>query len=221
MWWRISLAAAVLAVAFAPRAAKADEATVAVGESIRDDDARFARPPAHAVAVDDVVPPPANPAPEPYRAPVRLTVGPVGVTTGNDLGLGLGVSADFGTGTVGVRLGAAWVRGEGSTESPSGAPLGSSLGQYTGELTVDLHKRGPLHPVFGLGFGLVHIDGPLGSGSAGVGTARFGVEYALTVEDADVRLGAGVTGVLPGPADRELGDLRGYALVGAGVSIGF
>jgi hypothetical protein len=202
---------------FASRAARADEARVTVG----DDDDRFARPPARAVAVDEDPPPVIRPSPELYRSPVRLTVGPVGVTTGSDLALGLGVAADFGTGTVGVRLGAAWVRGEGSATSVTNAPLGSSLGQYTGELTIDLHKRGALHPLFGLGFGLVHVDGPLGTGSAGVGTARFGVEYALGLEDADVRLGAGITGVLPGPADRELADLRGYAIVGAGVAVGF
>jgi hypothetical protein len=203
--------------------ALADEARVTVG--VVDD--RFAQPPPRAlpVAVDDsptARSPEAPPPPDPYRSPVRFQVGPAAVTTGRNLGLGLGVGADFGTGTVGVRLAAAWLRGDaraGDTNEPS--PLGSSLGQYTGELTIDLHKRGPLHPLFGLGFGLLHVDGPLGGGSTAIGTARLGVEYSLGLEDADVRLGAGVTGVLPGPTSQALADMHGYALAGAGVSIGF
>jgi hypothetical protein len=211
-----AVACVTLGLCLASRTARADEATVTVGE----DDEGFARPPARAVVAEV---PSVVATPEAYRSPVRFGVGPVGVTTGRDLGLGLGVSADFGTGVVGVRLAAAWLRGDASSSDPRtvGSPLGSSLGQYTGELTLDLHKRGPIHPVFGIGFGLVHIDGPLGSGNAGVGTARLGFEYALGLADADVRLGGGVTGVLPGPTDSALADLRGYGLVGAGVSIGF
>jgi hypothetical protein len=214
-------------VALAPSEASADEARVTVGSV----DDGFARPPPRPLVlavdprVDEDPPLPRFVAapPEVYRSPVRFQVGPAGVTTGRNLGLGLGVGADFGTGTVGVRLAAAWLRGDARAGDPSSmsSPLGSSLGQYTGELTVDLHKRGPLHPVFGLGFGLLHVDGPLGAGSAGIGTARLGVEYSLGLEDADVRLGAGVTGVLPGPAGQQLADMHGYALVGAGISIGF
>jgi hypothetical protein len=218
----------VLGVLFAvcglvPRRALADEARVSVGEL----DDRFARPPAWTEPPREPVPSyeapryVVAPPPEVYRSPVRLEVGPVAVTTGQNLGLGLGVGAAFGTGTVGVRLGAVWARGDAQAGEATPSPLGSSLGQYTGELTVDLHKRGSLHPVFGLGFGMLHIDGPGGSGNAGIGTARFGLEYALGLEDADVRLGGGVTGVLPGPADRELADVKAYALVGAGISVGF
>jgi hypothetical protein len=223
--WAIGFGACAV-TALAPRDVWADEARVTVGSV----DDGFARPPPRALVVatdsrpdDDppryVVAPP----PEVYRSPVRLEVGPAGVTTGRNLGLGLGVGADFGTGTVGVRLAAAWMRGDARSGDPGSvsSPLGSSLGQYTGELTVDLHKRGPLHPLFGLGFGLLHVDGPLGAGSAGIGTARLGVEYSLGLEDADVRLGAGVMGVLPGPAGQQLADMHGYALVAAGISIGF
>src|SRR4029077_8880441 len=106
-------------------------------------------------------------------------------TTGQNLGLGLGIAADFGTGSVGARVGAAWLR-TGETGDANHAPLGDSLGQYTGELTLDLHKRGPVHPVFGIGFGLAHVEKPGGGGSLGIGTARFGVEYALGLPDADV-----------------------------------
>ena len=59
------------------------------------------------------------------------------------------------------------------------------------------------------------------SGAIGIGTARLGLEYALAFEDADARIGAGITGVLPGPSDRDTQDVRAYALVGAHLSIGF
>jgi hypothetical protein len=99
--------------------------------------------------------------------------------------------------------------------------LGTGLGQYTGELTLDLHKIGPVHPVFGVGFGLAHVQNAAGGGNAGIGIARLGLEYSLGLEDADVRLGAGVTGVLAGPEDKEIENLRGYALIGAQIAIGF
>jgi hypothetical protein len=214
---------------FASWSARADEARVTVGPV----DDGFARPPPQApllvergtegATAPDLREGAALPPPEPYRSPFRLEVGPASVTTGRDLGLGVGVAGNFGTGTVGVRLAAAWLHGDARAGDPAttSSPLGSTLGQYTAELTIDMHKRGPLHPLFGMGFGLVHVDGPLGGATAGIGTARIGLEYSLGFEDADVRLGAGVTGVLPGPAGEQLADMHGYALVGAGVSIGF
>ena len=54
----------------------------------------------------------------------RLHLGPVAATTGRGLGPGLGVAADFGSGTLGFRLAAAWAHGEPSTASPS--PLGAA-----------------------------------------------------------------------------------------------
>jgi hypothetical protein len=146
----------------------------------------------------------------------------MGLTTGRGLGLGMGVAADFGRGAVGFRLAASWMRGEGSSSTayvPS--PLADGLSQYTGELTLDFHKRGPVHPVFGLGMGIAHVSRGDASGDIGIGTARFGIEYAMNLDDTDVRLGAGVTGVLPGPSDREVSDVHGYALVGASLAIGF
>lgn len=213
-------------IAMSPRIAHADDATVSVG-----DPDRFAEPPHRSgpvVVVDDdrdryeEPPPPAPESPEVYRSPVRLNVGPVGATSGRGLGLGLGVAADFGTGTVGARIAGAWTRGETTSDDPQQqGQLGTSLGQYTGELTIDLHKHGPLHPIFGVGFGLAHVGNAAGGGNAGIGIARLGVEYSLGLPDADVRLGAGVTGVLAGPEDKEVENLRGYAVVGAGVTIGF
>ncbi len=227
-----SMRATAFAVFFSllaiPASAHADSATVSVG-----DPDRFSAPP-HSdpviVARDDQRerdeerfedPPPSH---DIYRSPFRLNVGPVAATSGRGLGLGVGVAADFGTGTVGARIAGAWARGENSSDSQSPSnqgDLGTGLGQYTGELTLDFHKRGPVHPVFGVGFGLAHIQNAAGGGNAGIGIARLGVEYSLGLEDADVRLGAGVTGVLAGPEDKEVENLRGYALVGGQIAIGF
>lgn len=215
----------ILLLGSLPRVAHAGDATVSVG-----DPDGFAEPPPRSEPVvvreadDDrerfeETPPPD--APEAYRSPFRLNVGPVGVTSGRGLGLGLGVAADFGTGTVGARIAGAWTRGETASADAPQSELGTGLGQYTGELTLDLHKKGPVHPVFGVGFGLAHVANAQGGGNAGIGIARLGVEYSLGLTDADVRLGAGVTGVLAGPEDREVDNLRGYALVGAQVAIGF
>jgi hypothetical protein len=202
--------------------AHADPAEVSVGHT-----EEFAPPPpgkavaGEARAVDEDPAPP-RPAPaDAYRSPVRLEVGPVGVTAGRDLGIGLGTAIAFGSGTVGVRLAGAWLRDGVPEGAVTPAPLGSSIGQYTTELTIDFRKHGPLHPLFGLGFGVLHEGGPLGSGNAGIGVARAGLEYSLGLEEADVRLGAWVSGVLPGPASPQLADLHGYAMTGAAVSVGF
>jgi len=140
-------------------------------------------------------------------------------TTGRGLGPGLGVAADFGSGTLGFRLAAAWLHGEPSAASPS--PIGGSLAQYTGELTLDFARRGPLHPVLGIGFGYARVDSGLAAGGLGVGTARAALEYVLPLDDADVRFSAGVLGALPGPADSSVADLKGWALLGATIGVGF
>ncbi|MEO6572873.1 MAG: hypothetical protein ABIP89_03460 [Polyangiaceae bacterium] len=207
--------------------ARADEATVSVGDASLLE-GRYAEPPPDAPVVRteptyyDRSPYIADPPREVYRSPFRLSLGPAGVTSGRGLGLGLGLAADFGTGTVGARIAAAWMRGEEHDDLRAfDAPLGNGLAQYTGELTLDFHKRGPVHPVFGMGFGLAHVSKPSGSGNAGIGTVRLGIEYALGLEDADVRIGGGVTGVLSGPSEREVENLRGYAVIGGTLAIGF
>jgi hypothetical protein len=160
--------------------------------------------------------------PELRRSPFRLTLGPMGITTGKGFGFGVGLGADFGTGSVGGRLSASWLRGEGKNESGSSTPTGDSVGHYSGEITLDLHKRGPIHPVIGMGAGFLHVSRPdQQSGFAGMGTGRFAVEYALGLEDADVRVGASVTGGVVGPVDTEVKDLRAYALTGVHLAIGF
>lgn len=200
--------------------ARADDATVSVGQ-------RFAEPPeedppprAIAPIAVDGEPRYADPR-ELHRAPFRLQLGPQGITTGKGFGIGVGVGADFGTGSVGGRLAASWLRGEGTNGDGTSTPTGDSIGIYTGEVTLDLHKRGPIHPVIGMGVGLLHVSRPDASGVAGVGTGRLGLEYSLGLEDADVRIGASVTGGLIGPVDSDVKDLRAYALVGTHLAIGF
>jgi len=62
---------------------------------------------------------------------------------------------------------------------------------------------------------------PNGDMVAGIGTARLGFEYAFLFDDADVRLGAGITGVLPGPAPESARGSQGLRIAGATISIGF
>ncbi len=216
-FWIMSLLVSV-SLGFA-REASADDAVVTVGTP---NDGRFAQQPENQprgplVAEEN----PREPMrPELRRAAFRLQLGPTAITSGKGLGGGMQAAADFGSETVGGRLSAAWLRGEGHA-SDSSYPLGDSVGQYTGEITLDLHKRGPVHPVVGIGFGLSHVSRPTGSGNAGIGTGRLGIDYAVPVDDADVRIGVHATGVLTGPSDDEIKDLHGYALVSTLLSIGF
>jgi hypothetical protein len=161
--------------------------------------------------------------PEPYRAPVRFEFGPSGITTGRGFGYGVALGASFGKGTVGFRMSGTWMRGEArSSDTALSMPAtGESFGQYLGEMTLDLHKVGPIHPVVAPGFAFVHVGMPNQSGSAGVGTLRVGLEHSLNLEDADVRLGGSVLGGLVGPKDDELRDLKGYVIVQLGVTVGF
>jgi hypothetical protein len=203
------------------KVARADDAIVTVGQQ------RFSQPPEENPPMQRssplVLEEPrfgADPR-ELHRSPFRLQLGPQGITTGKGLGVGVGVAADFGSGSVGGRISASWLRGEGNNGDGSTTATGDSVGVYTGEVTLDLHKRGPVHPVVGMGVGLLHVSREGSSGIAGVGTGRLGLEYSLGLEDADVRIGASVTGGLIGPVDSDVKDLRAYALVGAHLAIGF
>lgn len=235
-----SVAATVLAGLLVPAAlvaaegnAKAEEATVTVGNRDGDNrDGRFSDPPDSgrptitqtAIIPDDGArydhPRPYDPR-ELKRAPFRLQLGPMGITTGKGFGIGVGVGAEFGTGSVGGRISTSWLRGEGTNSDGTSTPTGSSIGLYTGEITLDLHKRGPIHPVIGMGAGFVSVSRIDGSGFAGVGISRLALEYALGLEDADVRVGASVTGGLVGPVDPDVRDLRAYAMTGIHLAIGF
>lgn len=203
------------------REARADDATVSVGQ-------RFAEPP------QDDPPPPRRQSSfaleeprfiaadrELHRAPFRLQLGPQGITTGKGFGVGVGIGADFGTGSVGGRLAASWLRGEGTNSNGTSTPTGDSIGMYSGEVTLDLHKRGPLHPVVAMGFGILHVSRNDSNGIGAMGTGRLGLEYSLGLDDADVRIGASVTGGLIGPIDSDVNDLRAYALLGTHLAIGF
>jgi hypothetical protein len=220
-----SLAPIVLACACAcgvfayTPAARADDASVTVGQA-----PRFAEPPDDARHDDPIASDPRLDLPragELGRSPFRLTLGPMGVTTGKSFGVGVGLGADFGTGSVGGRISAAWLRGEGKNADGSSTPTGDMISHYGGELTLDFHKRGPLHPLLGAGVGVIRESRPDTSGWAADGTGRLALEYALGFDDADVRVGASVTGGLVGPVDADVKDLKGYALVGAHLAIGF
>ena len=207
----VCLACVVCVGCLRPASARAqDRAVVQVGPGA------YAAPPGRAVHPGQALP---DTQAEEDRSFLRLHLGPVAATTGRGLGPGLGVAADFGSGTLGFRLAAAWTHGEPSAASPS--PIGGSLAQYTGELTLDFAKRGPLHPVLGLGFGYARVASGFAAGGRGVGTARAALEYAVLFDDADVRFSAGVLGALPGPADSSVADLRGWAVLGATIGVGF
>ena len=214
-----------------PKNASADVAEVRVGDA-RDagdgDEARYADPPdAHSapIAIEDRGG--VSLSRERYHAPFRMSLGPAAATTGHGLGLGIGAAIDLGSGSVGFRMAGAWMHGEAGTSSgnssgnSSGAGLGQGIAQYSAEVTLDLNKRGDWHPVIGVGGGLLHVNEAQGSADAGVGTARFTLDYALAIDDAEVRVGAGVLGALTGPGDRELADLHAYAIVSTTLTIGF
>lgn len=211
------LTACILA---AGREARAEDATLTVGSGFAEAPVSN-DPPAAPIAVDDPDRFAVRDPRAPHRAPFRVQLGPQGVTTGKGLGLGVGVGLDFGAGSVGGRIAASWLRGEGTNGDGTSTGTGDSVGLYTGEVTLDLHKRGPVHPVIGMGIGLLHVSRSEASGYAGVGTGRIGLEYALGLDDADVRIGASITGGLIGPVDTEVKDLRAYALLGAHLAIGF
>lgn len=204
------------------REASADDATVGVAVP-----ERFSDPPPNPpgwqgpqpIRVDDGF---IAREPELRRSPFRVTLGPTGITTGKGFGYGVGLGADIGTGSVGGRLSAAWLRGEGKRDNGASTPTGDAVGIYTGEITLDLHKRGPWHPIIGMGAGVIHVSRTDNqSGFAGVGTGRLAFEYALGLEDADVRLGANVTGGLIGPVDDEIKGLHAYVQTGVHLAIGF
>jgi len=197
-----------------PRRAQADEASVSIGpddrwEAPQDLERRYADPPPRPVLQED---PPSAPEPEIYRSPVRFGVGPAGFVAGHAQGFGLGITTDFGTGVVGVRLAATWM-------APGGLV---SLDQYTGELVLDALPHGPVHPVLGVGFGLGHLDLQGVGGDFGVGVGRLGLEYSLALRDADLRIGASVTGGLPGPREANVPSAFGpYAVFGGTLALGF
>ncbi len=205
----------VVAVGFLlPGTAWADDATVMVAGPL------YATPPEPpGRAVDEGV---IARDPELRRSSFRLALGPSGITTGKGVGAGVGIGADIGTGSVGGRVSATWLRGEGKSDGGSSSATGSGVAQYAGEITLDLHKSGPIHPVVGMGVAVLHVSRTDGkSGFGGVGTGRVAIEYALGLDDADVRLGASVTGGLVGPVDDDVKDLRAYVLPGVQVAIGF
>lgn len=220
MLGRSLVALSVLALVSLSSVAKADDAVVVV-------DSPYAEPPAHAQPIVPLENPRYEPRyvhEEPYdshkRAPVRLALGPSFLTTGKGVGVGLGVGLELGSGVVGGRLGATWLRGEG-TQNGVVTPTGDSVGHYVGELTLDFLKRGTFHPVVAVGGGVLHVSRPDVSGVVAVGTVRGSLEYFAPIEDADVRIGLDATLGLAGPGAEALRDVKGYGLFGVHAALGF
>jgi hypothetical protein len=121
---------------------------------------------------------------------------------------GLDLGLEIGRGPIGARFEAAWLRGESQ---------GPGLAHYGAEVVVDAIPRGPFHPIAALGVALAHTGGA----DAGVGTLRLGVAYAIPVREADLRVAVSVLGALPGPADGDAADLRGYVMGVGSLAVGF
>lgn len=211
-----------LALAFAGEA-RADDAVVVV------QGARFADPPNDPQPIVPVEEPRERDRVRDYheydryehrRSPVRLALGPSFLTTGKGVGVGLGLGVEFGSGVVGGRIGATWLRGEGDKNGVP-TPTGNAVGHYVGELTLDILKRGSFHPVLAVGGGILHVSRTDVNGVVAVGTVRASLEYFAPIEEADVRIGIDATGGLAGPGADALSDLKGYGLFGVHAAFGF
>ena len=213
----------VLLVLVAPGSASAQDARVMQGPRV--DDGRYAVAPTEYDAAPARQVLRAN-DPELYRSPLRISLGPSMLTTGQGLGYGVGAGVAFGSGSVGGRLSVDWFRGEGGDGNNRGSRTGEAFGHYAAELTLDLKKSGPIHPTIGVGAAVLHIVKPgagdrTGSAAAGAGIARLSLDYAFNLDDADVRLGAGVLAGLVGPRADEARDLNAYMMAGGHVVVGF
>ena len=91
------------------RDARADDATVSVGQRDRFAEPPEENPPSRPIVVDDPTRFGPDQRPELHRSPFRLQLGPQGVSTGKGFGIGVGLAADFGSGSVGGRLAASWL----------------------------------------------------------------------------------------------------------------
>lgn len=162
--------------------------------------------------------PPAPTSWERPESPLRLSIGPAGRASGDELRPGLYAAVDFGSGPAGFRVSGTWVR----------IGYDDPLAQYTGELTLDF-GRGALHPVLGVGAGLARVKaedpttGAAASGGAnlGIGVARAGLDYRFFPrDDVDARIGIGIVGALPVTRADDAPKLDGWGVVVATMGIG-
>lgn len=151
------------------------------------------------------------------RSMVRVGVGPtLRLEEGSTKG-GLFTHLDVGDGATGLRLSSAWI-GVGSR---------NGLSQYGGELWLDFAHDHALHPVIGAGAALARLsleneDGNLQGYSLGVGTLRAGLHYLLPVDDdTDARAALEVIGSLPAIKPSSAPRIEPWAMVVAGVQVGF
>lgn len=208
--WRLAQAFSLFCALFVGTSATAyaDDTRVA---------SRFAQPPFS--GHDDPDPEPEPDDPTPHSQPkevslVRLEVGPLVALAPDGIQAGVGAGLAIGRGPLGARISSSW--------SQSATHSEGTLASVLSELTVDVRRRGPIHPVLGVGVGVLHADRVNGaSGFAGAGVMSFTLEIALPIEATDVRAGAILLGGLIGPRDRELADVRGFVTGGLRLAVGF
>ena len=200
----------------ATRPALADDAVVTVGGPIAPDgeERHWSSPPP---------PPPetslAREEDPGARSTVRFAAGPVGIGSKHGLGFGAGASVELGKGQLRFRVAGTWGRGDALGPRTEGSD--GSLGVYQAELAMD-PMRGSFRPLLGLGLGVLHAGRGEGrSGTAGIATARFGLDYILPITDVEARVGSQFTGGILGPADDELRDMRTFGLLDLHLTIGF
>lgn len=115
---------------------------------------------------------------------------------------------DFGRRSVGARLAGAWLR----TESDQG------LSAYSAELWIDFRQRYDLHPILGAGASWLHGSALGENSNAGAGVLRGALEYDLPISDADARVGASGTLLVPTIASERT---RPWVTLGLGIGVGF
>lgn len=177
-------------------------------------------PPDDAFIVERRVDRVAEPTPTrlPTASPFRVSVGPVGRISSHVFAPGLDAAIHLGRGPAGFRASASFVR-VGDSEP---------LAQYGGEITLALPAYGRFVPTFGAGAALARVkkvdeNGATTPGGAnlGVGTLRGGVDARLPFEDTDARAILGVTVNVPVVRGAGAPAESVWALLGAGIAVGF
>lgn len=177
-------------------------------------------PPRTAYVARDERPPPPKPLAWGARADsvARLSIGPVLRANGDAVRSGLGAGLELGHGPAALRLSGAWVR----------VGYDDPLQQYTGEIVLYLFEYGRVVTSVGAGGGLARtkrIDAAGnktdGAASVGVGTGRLAFDYRIPFPDTDARAGVFATAVMPAMRGEGAPSLAPWALIGAGVTVGF
>lgn len=169
--------------------------------------AQFAQPPGDEPLVVDQ-PSSYYREPEPYREPrstVRVNLGPALLV--QPATPGLLAALDIGRRAVGARFSGAWLN----------AGEDGGLTAYSGELWIDFGAGRELHPIIAAGAAMLDGDLTGQDEASGAGTLRGAIEYQLPVEDAEARVGIGLTALVPAiNSEREEPWVMGALTVSAG-----